>query len=69
MKTKPEIVANWLSRYTGMSLREFGKHILPVNFNHFVRRLAKWHGRGLEPQWFDLPALRGDAYVSKRLCG
>ncbi len=34
MKTKPEIVANWLPRYPGTPLKEFGKHILLVNFNN-----------------------------------
>jgi len=32
MKTKDEIVANWLPRYTGTALKDFGKHILLVNF-------------------------------------
>lgn len=43
MKTKNEIVANWLPRYTGTPLKEFGKHILLVNFSDYVRRFAKWH--------------------------
>ena len=43
MKTKPEIVANWLPRYTGTPLKEFGKHILLVNFSDYVRRFATWH--------------------------
>ena len=43
MKTKAEIVANWLPRYTGTPLKEFGKHILLVNFNNYVRMFAKWH--------------------------
>jgi len=43
MKTKPEIVANWLPRYTGTPLKDFGKHILLVNFNNYVHRFAKWH--------------------------
>lgn len=43
MKTKDEIVANWLPRYTGTALKDFGKHILLVNFNHYVRLFAKWH--------------------------
>ena len=34
MKTKPEIVAIWLPRYPGTPLKEFGKHILLVNFNN-----------------------------------
>src|SRR5450759_4280398 len=43
MKTKDEIVANWLPRYTGTPLKEFGKHILPVNFNDYVSMFARWH--------------------------
>jgi hypothetical protein len=43
MKTKSEIVANWLPRYTGTPLKAFGKHILLVNFNNYVRMFAKWH--------------------------
>ena len=44
MKTKAEIVANWLPRYTGRSLREFGKYILLVNFNNYLELFAEWHG-------------------------
>ena len=32
MKTKEEIVENWLPRYTGLELEEFGKYILLTNF-------------------------------------
>ena len=51
MNTKEEIVANWLPRYTGTALEEFGKYILLVNFNHYVRLFADWHSapiRGLD---------------------
>ena len=44
MKTKGEIVANWLPRYTGTPIKEFGEYILLVNFNNYVRMFAKWHG-------------------------
>ena len=43
MKTKDEIVANWLPRYTGTALKAFGKHILLVNFSNYVRMFAKLH--------------------------
>ena len=43
MKTKNEIVANWLPRYTGTPLAEFGKYILLVNFSNYVRQFARWH--------------------------
>lgn len=36
MKTKEEIVKNWLPRYTGMPLEEFGKYILLTNFQNYV---------------------------------
>lgn len=51
MKTKPEIVANWLPRYTGTPLKDFGKHILLVNFSNYVQMFARWHKvtvRGLD---------------------
>ncbi len=51
MKTKAAIVANWLPRYTGTPLKDFGKHILLVNFNNYVHMFAKWHKvsvRGLD---------------------
>jgi len=41
MKTKPEIVENWLPRYTGTELYEFGKYILLVNFSNYVKLFAE----------------------------
>jgi AMP nucleosidase len=43
MKTKEQIVANWLPRYTGTPLDEFGKYILLVNFDNYLRMFAAWH--------------------------
>src|SRR6266436_6049805 len=43
MKTKSDIVANWLPRYTGTPLKDFGKHILLVNFTNYVQMFAKLH--------------------------
>jgi AMP nucleosidase len=43
MKTKEQIVANWLPRYTGTPLDEFGKYILLVNFDNYLRMFAQWH--------------------------
>ncbi len=36
MKTKQEIVENWLPRYTQMPLEGFGSYILLTNFNNYV---------------------------------
>jgi len=44
MKTKEEIVRNWLPRYTGLQLEEFGKYILLTNFDHYVDLFAEWNG-------------------------
>ncbi len=44
MKTKEQIVSNWLPRYTGVPLEEFGRYILLVNFGNYVRMFADWHG-------------------------
>jgi len=40
MKTKEEITVNWLPRYTGTKLEEFGKHILLTNFSDYVNKFA-----------------------------
>ena len=41
MKTKEEIVNNWLPRYTGASLDQFGKYILLTNFSNYVNMFAE----------------------------
>jgi len=41
MKTKKEIVDNWLPRYTKRPLEEFGSYILLTNFNQYVRMFAE----------------------------
>src|SRR5882672_6234607 len=43
MQTKDDIVADWLPRYTGTPLEDFGKYILLVNFSNYVRMFAEWH--------------------------
>ena len=40
MKSKKEIVVNWLPRYTGLQLNEFGHYILLVNFSSYVSMFA-----------------------------
>lgn len=40
MKTKKEIVDNWLPRYTGTNLDEFGEYILLTNFINYVQMFA-----------------------------
>ena len=42
MNYKSEITANWLPRYTGTPLEDFGKYIILVNFNNYVKMFAEW---------------------------
>jgi AMP nucleosidase len=44
VKSKQEIVSNWLPRYTGMALEDFGKHILLTNFGGYVDTFARLTG-------------------------
>ncbi len=43
MKTKEEIVQNWLPRYTGEKLQNFGKYILLTNFSNYVKLFCEWN--------------------------
>jgi AMP nucleosidase len=43
MKTRKEIVQNWLPRYTGVALKDFGDYILLTNFDQYVKLFAQWH--------------------------
>lgn len=43
MKTKEDIVQNWLPRYTGRKLEDFTQHILLTNFTHYVELFAEWN--------------------------
>ena len=51
MKTKLEIVRDWLPRYTGTDLADFHPYILLTNFPGYVRRFAEFYDvpiRGLD---------------------
>ena len=44
MKEKAEIVRDWLPRYTGRSLADFGEYILLTNFSQYVSLFARRFG-------------------------
>lgn len=44
MKTKQDIVENWLPRYTGRQLRDFTKYIIITNFQNYVEIFAEING-------------------------
>ncbi|MEY3348811.1 MAG: AMP nucleosidase [Bacteroidota bacterium] len=43
MTNKEEIVKNWLPRYTGRKLEDFGEYILLTNFSNYVDLFAMWN--------------------------
>ncbi len=60
LKTKPDIVANWLPRYTGTPLKEFSKYVLLVNFSDYVKRFAE--AAGVEVRGLDRPMPNATAH-------
>ena len=44
MKSKADIVKNWLPRYTGTEIKEFGEYILLTNFINYVTMFAEQFG-------------------------
>ena len=43
MKTKKEIVENWLPRYTGRELKNFPKYILLTNFEYYLDLISEMY--------------------------
>ncbi|MGM1429069.1 AMP nucleosidase [Sphingobacterium lactis] len=43
LKTKEDIVNNWLPRYTGRKLEDFGEYILLTNFSNYVKLFSQMH--------------------------
>lgn len=53
MQTKSDIVENWLPRYTGTAVDDFGKYILLTNFSNYVKKFAALYG--VDVQGLDRP--------------
>jgi len=60
MITKKEIVENWLPRYTGVKLDDFGKYILLVNFSKYVELFAKWNRVKIQGRDRNMPNATAD---------
>lgn len=43
LKTKDAIVVNWLPRYTGRPLEEFGEYIILTNFSKYIQLFSEWN--------------------------
>lgn len=64
MKTRRDIVENWLPRYTGVPLDQFGEYILLTNFQRYVKLFADWHGVPVVGQDRPMPnATAGDITI------
>jgi len=48
MKTKAEIVKNWLPRYTGTPMEEFGDYFLLTNFSNYVEKFSQRFGTPIQ---------------------
>ena len=60
MKSKEEIVKNWLPRYTGTELKDFGEYILVVNFSAYLKTFAEWHNVEIKGQDRSMPSATAD---------
>ena len=47
MESKNDIVGNWLPRYTGLPLEQFGKHVLLTNFGGYLDVFCRLTGATL----------------------
>ena len=60
MKTKEEIVQNWLPRYTGCNLKQFGKYILLTNFSHYLELFAELNQIEIHDPTANMPCATAD---------
>jgi AMP nucleosidase len=60
VKTKEEIVTNWLPRYTGTPLEAFGQYILLTNFDSYLRTFAGWHNIPVSGEGKPMPNATAD---------
>ena len=56
MKTKEDIVNNWLPRYTGKSIDSFGKYYILTNYLLYVEMFAKWHNVEVDGKNKNMPS-------------
>jgi len=56
MKTKEEIVSNWLPRYTGKRIDTFGRYVLLTNYLYYVELFARWHNVEVEGRDKNMPS-------------
>ena len=60
MVTKEGIVENWLPRYTGVALKDFGEYILLTNFNDYLNKFARWNRVKVQGKGKPMPTATAD---------
>lgn len=60
MKTKEEIVQNWLPRYTGVELNDFKKHILLTNFSQYLDVFSEITGSEIKGKEKSMPSVTSE---------
>lgn len=60
MKDKNEIVSNWLPRYTGVPLENFGQHILLTNFGGYLGTFSRLTGAEIVGLDRPMPSVTAD---------
>ncbi|MDY0201892.1 MAG: AMP nucleosidase [Tenuifilaceae bacterium] len=60
MKTKEEIIKDWLTRYTGQKIEDFGSHILLTNFGGYLDYFAEYHNVSIVDPHANMPCATAD---------
>ncbi|MGO4593750.1 AMP nucleosidase [Leifsonia sp. 2TAF2] len=60
LRDKAAIVHDWLPRYTGTPLEEFGEYVLLTNFGDYVERFAEWYGTEVRGRDRSMPNATAD---------
>ncbi len=60
MKTKEEIVDNWLPRYTGVELEDFSPYILLTNFEEYLHIFQQMYGGEIKGANRPMPSITAE---------
>lgn len=60
IRTRRDIVSNWLPRYTGVQVGKFGKYVLLTNFQNYVELFAKKNGVAVTGRDKPMPSATAD---------
>jgi len=55
MKSKDDIVKDWLPRYTGNALESFGEFIILTNFFYYIELFAQWNDVPVKGVEYNMP--------------